>query len=60
MNVVPGTMPGHYENIMGKQPKSLKQGKQASGPQAKEPLVVFAFRLTAADRDRTHAVADRG
>jgi len=45
---------------MGKKKTELKVVKPKQEKAPKEPLVVFAFRLSEADRDRIHAAAGPG
>ena len=57
---------GNPTPAAGKKTKPAKKGKAAKGPKAKkekapkEPQVVFAFRLSEADRDLIHRAAGRG
>jgi len=43
--------------IVKSEPKAAKEPKPKKEKTPKEPLVVFAFRLSEADRDRIHKAA---
>src|SRR5207245_11590956 len=51
----PTTEKGSKKPAKAAKPKAPKEPKKVKGP--KEPLVVFAFRLSEADRDLIHKAA---